>query len=680
MKKLIHITLAFLFATTAFATEKEAKLSKTQGKKFERRKLRADRSFDSYLYAKAVKQYGKVLNIQSTPETQLQIAESYRLMNKPKKAHQWYSKIEDQETVFEVETYRNYAQVLAAVSKYDEANLMYKIYDQKTNRRESNINRKINGLTKINSFMRDSAAYSVQNAFVNSSEKDFSPTYYKDGFVFVSSRSNSASELLKPKYGWDQSLFLDLYYVAENGKKQVEKFEKGINTRYHEGPSVFYENGEKIIFTRNNFTEGKASQSSDGVTKLKMFSANKKANGKWGKPVAFPYNSDEYSVGHPTITPDGQTLYFASDMPGGHGKGDIYRSTLENEQWSTPINLGPRINTPEDELFPFYQDELIYFASNGHPGLGSLDIFKSQLEDADQVVINMGAPVNSNRDDFGLVLSEEGKLGYLSSNREGGLGEDDIYDLVIFDYIIKVDLIDKETGELLNGTMELVDTYDKAGLQLLEDEHHMEFKGLNGRTFKVTGSSTEYRTDSLIIATGEESLDNRELYFKLPLERSRQPIDVLIVENNGNRTQLFTMLDTPEEYEGTKEDIEESYILRDTTIVKNIYYDFDKYNVREDAQVELDHLLEVLGANQSLSLELASHTDSRGTNNYNDVLADNRSKSAMNYLLENGLDKDRVTIASYGENALLNKCGDSINCDENSHQNNRRTEIRLKSI
>ena len=388
------------------------------------------------------------------------------------------------------ENYLYYAQALASNGKYKEAQETYEKYNAfaEDDRRGPSFAKLYNNVTLLT---KNSGSYKVERLDINTSDADFSPMYYKDGLVFVSGRNDAVG--IKRVFQWDQTPFLDLYFLdnlkkakgqavtsslggsaavadrssrrkrrsllgrdaytaltandsrtvgfyagsaynldlgyEERPRTESERFNKSINSKYHEGPVTFFKDGNRVIFTRNNYKDGKYKVSKEGVNKLKLYSSEM-VNGTWSNITELPFNSDEYSTGHPALNPDNTLLYFASDRPGGQGGTDIYVSRFADGAWSEPINLGPEVNTKGNEMFPFVDaNGNLYFSSDGHPGMGDLDVFFAPLESFDKAKksINLGAPINSNKDDFGLITDGERTQGYFSSNRKDARPDDDIY-------------------------------------------------------------------------------------------------------------------------------------------------------------------------------------------------------------------------------------------------------------
>lgn len=664
------------FSGTAFASFSE-ELSKSQLKKFERLVKKADRNYDAYSYQKSIGIYEKALELNPDPNVKLKLADSYRHINEPAKSERWYrATIEDMQ--LSEDDMLNFGQVLSANGKYEEALAIFEKYEHK----EDWVDDHVHALKNVDRFYVNEIAFDLQESIFNSEEKDFSPSFENDQLVFVTGRPSSG--LFKPQYQWDNSRFLDLF-TLDSGFRQ-SKVHRGINTRFHEGPATFFDSGDKMFFTRNNYLSRKAGQSEEGVNMLKIYYSERKNERRWKKPTEFPHNDDHHSTGHPTISSDGKTLYFASDMPGGYGGVDLYKSEFVNGAWQKPENLGAEFNTSEDEMFPFlHEDEVLYFASNGLEGLGGLDIFRKEL-DSKYVPRNLGFPLNTNADDFGIALKNGTNKGYFSSNRVGGTGDDDIYDVTIYDYIIEVNLIDSISGKPINGGLLVHEEFggQTEYVASIEDNNTITFRGLKGSSFIVDGLASEYEEGKLKIATSQRSNEITHLAFDLPLVPLKKgEAEILIVENNKNISQVFVISSNDvTETEASLEEIRmrlanERIEVTGETILKNVYYDYDVFTIREDAGAELNKLFEYLVENENLNLLLESHTDVRGSLSYNERLARNRAEAARDYLVEKGLSYERISFLHYGEERVFNECEEEA-CEEDEHQENRRTEIRLK--
>lgn len=628
---ILSLLLSILFVSISLSQDIEIP------KKYDRTIGKANSLYTSYVYVKAIEEYKKAIEISDHEKDflTLRIADSYRIINNNNEAFKWYNKV-DGLPVMTKQDKANYAQVLVEHGNYRKAKEIAAELGTSIDR--------IDKADRTNEIKIDTAAYFMENLVINSKKADFSPTYYQDGIVFVSSRPVE-SILPQSKYYWDESYYLDLYYTqnVDSTEDYFSSFSKKINTIYHEGPAVFFGDDKKIIFTRNNFNKGRRTLSDDGINHLKLFYAEfLTEKERWSKSSDLPFNSDDYSVGHPSITSDEKRLYFASDMPTSIGKTDIFYSDFVNGEWATPKNMGLRINTLAEEMFPFiYQDTILYFASKGHLGLGGLDLYRINLNDPDALPENMGRPLNSQFDDFGLVM--KGNQGYFSSNRPGGKGNDDIYRFtyteIIPSYIVVVKAVNQETGEFIPDAM--ISITDSLTSELIQTEKLADstefYKSLENISYASIARHPEYFSNTLDFTIGED-LPEDTLYFEIPLEK----IEI------GKAIEL-----------------------------ENIYYDLDKSDIRSDAAIELNKLVTILLDNPGIKIELSSHTDSRGSDRYNQRLSQRRAESAVEYIISQGIEDERITAKGYGETKLVNECRNGVKCSDEEHQRNRRTEFSV---
>ncbi len=665
------------------------------GSAFSSKLTRADLNFENYSYKRAAQLYQEaLLSDQDNNAIKLKVAECYRKMNDPEHAAEWYGRVINTNAVQPIHKLY-YAQALSSIERYDEAKGWYEKFNSETG--DSRGANKITGLNELSTFYTDSAMYEVAEVGVNTTLADFSPSYYDEGVVFASERG--AGKGVKRIFSWNEKPFLDLYYSKADDEGVLSaptKFTKKVNSKFHEGTVVFYDEGKKMLFTRNNINNNKIKKSSDDVIKLKMFFAETTAGGGWTNLSEFPYNSDEYSVGHPTLTKDGNTLYFISDMPGGQGGTDIYVTNLNNGKWSKPVNMGSGINSKGNEMFPFLsKDEMLHFSSDGYAGLGGLDIYKAKVKGSEVTssIVNFGYPVNTSMDDFGIILDETGKMGYFSSNRLTGTGDDDNYSLRINKIDITAYLIDKETGDTLNlDTHDIVVIDKNTGkpVPFLKEGNKVQFDGIPGREYEVRGSKEGYDDNVVSISTVGVTDDNLVVIVPLekevtvpPVEIELQEADILLVENISGKNHAFVM--TPDSlinYVGTEDELNTTLAKQGIKVGKviritNIFYDLDKSFIRPDASAELDKIVDVMTNHPNINIAMDSHTDSRQTNDYNVRLAKRRATSALNYLVNKGIKKSRLTKDSFGETQLVNSCGNDAECAEDLHQLNRRTEFQI---
>ena len=689
---------------------------------------RGDYHFSRLEYKDAVKAYKAALATRDDFLVHLKLAHSYVKLNQPEDTEFWYKKAQESKPLISEDKF-NLAIALTKNKKYDEAIYWFEVYKQE----KPGDSRALNYLKSLNdlrSFYHDASQFKISNLAINTSQADFSPTYYRDGIIFVSGRRQSAwSENL---HMWDKTPFLDLYYW-KFGENEVINFSKNLNTNVHEGSSAFYQNEKYLLFTRNSYFNGKANESKDGIVKLKIYQAQNEG-GRWKKIKKLPFCHDDYSVGHPTVSHSENRLYFVSDMPGGFGGTDLYfTDKLENGNWSTPVNLGGKINTEGNEMFPYiHGDKTLYFASDGLGGLGGLDMFEAHLDANNEVlwIKNLGSPLNSSGDDFGLVLDQEKSSGYFTSDRSGGKGHDDIYRVELLKKSISIEgiVVDKHTREKLpNVRIKVLEGHIENDYLLTDQQGYFQFSIEPERLYRLVLKKLQYLTKKDSLSTGnikpgqtirvEMALEKADLIVNARTikKNNHMPIHdsikvTLLNKTSGNVSSLaadpdgevelslqpnsdyllkaekenyFTLtrrfstqgLKNPKtfEFEFPMQEI----VLEKPIKIENIYYDYDKWHIRQDALPELDKIFQLLLDNPELKIELSSHTDSRGEADYNLELSQKRAESVVNYLVSRGINPERLMAKGYGENSLLNYCGGFVECDEADHQINRRTEFKV---
>jgi outer membrane protein OmpA-like peptidoglycan-associated protein len=432
----------------------------------------------------------------------------------------------------------------------------------------------------------------------------------------------------------------------------VTKFGEDLNTRLHESASVVTKDGETLYFTRNNFVQGKYVKDEKGIIRLKIFRA-RMIDGIWGEIEELPFNNDGYSAANPVLSPDEKTLYFASDMPGTYGLSDIFMVTINDDgTFTTPQNLGANINTEGRETFPFVtKNEVLYFSSDGHPGLGGLDIFAAKIKrkDFSGKVLNVGEPINSRRDDFTFIFNELSKEGYMASNREDGLGEDDIYK-----FLEKEPLV-FECVQQITGTVR-----DKISNNVLV-----------GATVKVINENNEEILSDITNSEGNYSLvlDCNQGNFVRALMEGYVPFEEYIGVSDGKPKIIDFYLERDIITAGFGDDL--AKLLQLSTI----YFDFNKYNIRQDSEVEVEKVIAAMEKYPSLKIQVNSHTDSRGPAAYNLWLSQKRAEATINYMISKGIGSDRLASEGFGETKLINDCYDGVKCSSEKHDLNRRSEF-----
>jgi len=507
--------------------------------------------------------------------------------------------------------------------------------------------------------------YVVKNLSINSYNSDFGVAYYDDNTVIFSSTRKDAENINKRWEGNNQ-FFLNFYIGDSLFEGDVVSYKSLLgegNSKFHESSATFNRNRTKVYFTRNTFYENKKGLSSDRILKLSIYIADVDPKGNWYNIVPFPYNSDEYSNGHPTLSLDNKKLYFSSDMSGSLGNSDIFVCDITDAGTFTfPKSLGGNVNTPGRDTFPFIApDGTLFFSSDGHEGLGKLDIFKTDSDELELAAVqNIGEPFNSNRDDFAFVLNDNMLEGYFSSNRTGGKGDDDIYyfnSKKLNRQILKKEIVVEKPVECKNvivGTV--VDENDQTPLEgalveILNQQGETVFKSTLGEdgTFTYTTKCSE---------TYQIKAEKR-LYLSEELKVNTT--DNLDEENKINISLIPEVTKRGDKY---------------VVDIYPIYFDYDDFAINKQAAAELDKVIEFMYKYPKVIIEGGSHTDCRGKDTYNLTLSAKRAKATVDYIINNGkIDPSRITSKGYGETSPVNECIDGVKCSEELHALNRRTEF-----
>lgn len=752
----------------------------------------ADRQFNELAYAQAIELYEKALTtptpipVDEKRDAWAKLGYSYQQMRDMPNAERIYRDLVTSGNLPPdyARYYLFYAQALASNGKYREAQAAYEKYEaMPTNTRKTPSLTKI--YSDISTLTNTAGTYKVEYLSMNTRRAEFSPMLYKDGLVFVAEGQGKGG--LKGLFTGNNAHYLDLYYLPDlntaarsrsarrdrvpllqvlgrdeytaptpNDTKTIgyyggpnlnagygdhpisesDRFGRTLNTKYHEGPATFTKDGTRVIFTRNNYNERQYRESADGVNKLKLYTAVQE-NGIWNKAEELPFNSDEYSTGHPTLSKDDQRLYFSSDRPGGFGGTDIYVSTWKNGQWGEPLNLGSEVNTKGNELFPFVDERgNIYFSSDGRPGQGGLDIYYTTLTpDGKQgrVTSNLGEPLNSAKDDFGIVTDADRLGGYFSSNRKRGGADDDVYHFSRQGALypcreLTVRIIDAESKLPLPNTALALDNVindqqkklktDTSGIARICLDVESDFKFLvsrDGYDDNKVGFSTRNLLDDKpsqleIILSKPKAPVISTLRGRVTSQTDKKPIGgvkvLLVSDCDGTSEEATTNADGYYEFvikpgcdysiEALKDKMGTTggriakdgsgtgnitmFKKGDIVKIENIYYDLNKADIRPDAAAELDKVVGLMKKYPTMIIEMRSHTDSRATSSYNSMLSGKRARAAVTYLKSKGIAPKRMIAKGYGESDLLNKCKDGVDCPEEVHQQNRRTEIKIINL
>ncbi len=647
ISRYISLVCAGMFALSAFAQNGKIKS--------------VEDDYKDFAYVKTSEVLLEVANKgYKSAELFQKLANSYYFRNDMENAAKWYGELFTMNEVIDPEYYFRYAMALKGIEDYEESDKWMKKFNElkPDDMRGRAFLSKVDYKSNIEELSRDDIE--PHNLEINTELSDFGTTEYENGIVFASARGGGR------KYRWNEEPYLDLYSAekTESGFGEAKEIEGKVNTKYHESSAVFSPNGKYMFFTRNNFYRLKYKEDGTGVNRLQLYRATLSEDGTWDEIHKVHFNSEDYSVAHPTLNLTGTRLYFASDMPGTFGQSDIFVVDVNDDgTLGKPENLGPSINTEGQESFPFMDTSgNLFFSSTGFPGLGGLDVFKS--EELDQKVEggsnrnfpieNVGKPVNSSADDFGYYENLVTKRVYFSSNREGGKGSDDIYTFEVpeCEQLVFGTVQDSKTDELIpNATVILFDGEGKEiERKTVGEDAAFEFELDCEMEYLIRGEKETYISDEKRFTTPKKK---QELQLQLLLEKDVQEINPC--------DDLAKILDIP-----------------------IIYFDFDKSNIRYDAEIELQKVLAVLNKYPTMNIDIRSHTDCRGPADYNEKLSDRRAKSTRQYLIDNGIAAERLTAKGYGESQLVNDCGceptNESSCSEEEHQLNRRSEFIITSI
>jgi outer membrane protein OmpA-like peptidoglycan-associated protein/tetratricopeptide (TPR) repeat protein len=616
-----------------------------------------DKKYDNYSYIDAIATYERVAEKGYKDEKMFQkLGNAFYFNAELIKAERWYTELFAMNQEQEPEYFYRYSQSLKAVGNYTKANEMLEEFNRRLgyDQRGQLYVAQRNYQEEIKA---NSGRYEMADAGVNSEYSDYGSALLNGNLVFASARDTGG--VSKKIFKWTNKSFTNLYSAAimpagEMGKP--ERFSKKINSKFNESTPVFTQDGQTMYFTRNNFLDGKRRKDSKNITLLKLYKATLE-EGSWVNVTELPFNSDEYSIAHPALSTDGQTLYFASDMPGTLGQSDLFFVKINSDgTYSAPQNLGKAINTEGRETFPFISaDNELYFASDGRPGLGGLDIFVSKINDDASYgdVQNVGAPINGGQDDFAMMIDSKNHNGFFTSNRNGGNGYDDIYRFTEIrklncEQTLTGDINDSETLTFLGGTkVTLLDSQFKLVKEIIADANgKYAFEVECGKTYYVRAEKESYETKEAKASIAKTA---GKTEVSLQLVKRIKPIAV--------GTDLAKTLDIP-----------------------IIYFDLDKSIIRKDAAFELEKVLAAMQQYPKMKIDVRSHTDSRQTHEYNAKLSDKRAKATIAWLIKNGIDTKRLTGKGYGETQLVNHCADGVKCTGAEHQANRRSEFIIVSM
>ena len=642
--RLLTFSVALLSSTSLLFAQPEKELEK------------ANEMYKNFSYVDAIKIYERIAQKGFVNQEMLEsLGNAYYYNAEYKKALPWYEQL-FQEGKYKVkpEYYYRYAQTLKSVGDYTQADKMMAKFVELTNANDTRAalfeeNKDYQTVIKNNS-----GRFQLNNASINTENSEYGTALYGDKIVFA-----GATDARKAKRGvsqWTGESFYDLYEAEHFDQKLGSRkpFSSSVNTQFNESTPVFTKDGNTMYFTRNNYVNRKLGTDIENTILLKILRATKDKNGNWGDIVEVPFNSDQYNVAHPALSSDEKYLYFASDMPGTFGSSDIFRvEILGDNQYGTPENLGNIINTAGRESFPYISKEnVLYYSSDGIPGLGGLDIFaaKFNADGSTSKPVNIGMPGNSADDDFCFVFNSDSKIGFLTSNRPGGKGKDDIYSfhedkplLFSCQKNIKGIVKDAKTKAIIANAKVILS--DKVMKEVGKDQSKtdgtftFEKVNCNDSHYYLRGEKEKYETAEVNVTVGKD-----EVVYEILL--------------NPRQVAIKKGMDLAKVFE-----------------IKEIKFDYNKANIRPDAEVELTKIVEVMRGYPKMKIDIRSHTDSRGADSYNLKLSDRRAKATLEWIVKQGIDRKRLKAKGYGETRLVNGCSNGVPCTEEEHQENRRSEF-----
>lgn len=645
MKNKIIIYISFLSALAANGYAQSG-LEKT-----------ANKQYNTYAYIDATKTYERVAEKgYKSVDLFEKLGNAYYFNDDYDQAAKWYGELFAMKQEVPAEYYYRYALSLKSIGQYAKSDEMMTLFNQK-NGSDSRGKNYMDNKDYMEIIKANSGRYKIEDAGINSEYSDYGSSFSGQKLVFTSARDTG--NFAQRKHKWTNEYFTNLYSaeLTPEGKLAApEKFAKNIKTKFHESTPVFTKDGKTMYFTRNNYNDGKRGRDGNNITLLKIYKATL-IDSQWVEATELPINSNDFSTAHPSLSADEKTLYFASNRPGTYGQSDLYKVTInEDGSFGKPENLGPTINTEGKESFPFVTDENeLYFASDGIPGMGGLDIYVSKIN-ADGTFgkpINIGAPANSPQDDFAYLIDTKTRKGYLTSNREGGKGEDDIYSFLETKKLeVKQELsgvvTDLDTGAALPDTkITLFDENFNKLAEVTSDEKGLyNLATIGGTTVYVRAEKEGYKTTEQKVI-----LPPTNGQTSLPITLQKTVCQVAVGDNLG---KCFD--------------------------IKIIYFDLDKSNIRPEAAIELEKILDVMKQYPNMKIDVRSHTDSRASFEYNEKLSDRRAKATIAWLIKNGANPNNLSGKGYGESQLVNDCADGVPCTEEQHQANRRSEFIIIAI
>ncbi|MHC5202956.1 OmpA family protein, partial [Myroides sp. LJL119] len=621
---------------------------------------KGDTKYERLAYVDAIKIYERIANKGYKNQEVLQnLADAYYFNGKLQQANIWYTDLFESDykdknlDAIAPELYYRYAQSLRAVENYQKSDSVMTVFAS-MNQDDSRAKLFALNTDYRQDLQTEYQKYQVKAIEVNSDYSDYGSFLIGDTLLFTSARGN-VNKKSTALHDWTKENFTSLFatQIQEDGSfSEPQVYAPNLDSKVNDASGVVTKDGQTLYFTRNNSNEkGKRRRNKSKDTLLKIYKATRQDNGQWGDIVELPFNSDNFNTAHPALSVDEKYLYFASDRQGSLGSSDLFKVAIyPDNQYGEVENLGAGINTSGRETFPYIsQDGLLFFASDGHPGLGGLDVFVTKLNAKAEVsqVVNMGSPINSSLDDFAFYIDSSNKKGFVSSNRENEFKGDNIYFFTQTpcDKQLQGVITDEKTQQVIPFAQVTITDSKGQVVEVVVADQDGYFKGTSvlqcGGKYFIKVEKPDYHTkETGLTLSATPGVDQKDVV----LQKS-------VIALNVNDDLFKTLGLNP------------------------IYFDFDKSNIREDAANELVKIYAVMQEYPTMKIDVRSHTDSRGNDAYNMALSDRRVKSTIQWLISQGISADRLTGRGYGESQLINNCSNGVPCSIQEHQLNRRSEF-----
>lgn len=632
-----------------------------------------DLLFEHLSFSDAIKSYETAIKRgETSQEVYRNLADAYYNNGMYKDANKWYSKIlsssEEKSEFVSSDIYFRYVQTLKSESDYTEAD---KVMDMMATKFKEDLRVKLYLADKsyLKSLRANPGAFTATlMERVNTPFSEYGAAMYKGHIVFASSQNRT--DYYPAIHSWTNDPFTKLYaapvyidgYVGDS-----KPFSKNIEGKLNESTPTFSLDGQTMYFSSNNRDPLKKQE---GIINVELYKATLDSKNKWSNIEKLPFNAPNSKSAHPAISPDGKWLYFVSDRAGTYGQSDLYRvEILGGGGFGTPENLGDKINTEGRESFPFIStNNILYFASDGRPGFGGLDIYGVKISEDGSLgdVINLGDSVNSSYDDFAFYLDPNCKFGFMTSNRPGGVGKDDLY------FVREIEGIEMELYQSIKGKVyDILSSASISGAKVvLYDTNHKKVEEV------VTDESGMYefidKVCSVGYTVGVDKSGYNTIELGLPALNKSTGVELDFGIEGGNGSSIEGLIPGVEIKVGDD--------LFKVLKLNSIYFDLGKYNIRPDAERELYKVLEVLRKYPNMRIDVRSHTDVSGSDGFNYLLSQRRAESTMNWLVSRGINRSRLTGRGFGSSMLINECYKGVPCPAYKHQENRRSEFVVEDL